>query len=117
MRFSALLLSMAAFSQTPPPLDSRNTDIPHTDTHFSPKAFWRHAIGTAVCARLLAIRLKIDPEAALAGANLKFTNHWIGIYDPRGRKLIPTNPTDPGPARAEPEHSITSSTVPRRGFR
>lgn len=29
--------------QTPPPFDSRNTDIPHTDTHFSPKAFWRHA--------------------------------------------------------------------------
>ncbi|MFN7933951.1 MAG: acetylxylan esterase [Bryobacteraceae bacterium] len=43
MRFSALLLTMAAFSQTPPPLDSRNTDIPHTDTHFSPKAFWRYS--------------------------------------------------------------------------
>jgi len=25
-----------------------------------------------------------------ASANLKFTNHWIGIYDPRGRKLIPS---------------------------
>jgi tetratricopeptide (TPR) repeat protein len=23
-------------------------------------------------------------------ANLKFTNHWIGIYDPNGRKLIPS---------------------------
>jgi len=22
-------------------------------------------------------------------ANLKFTNHWIGIYDPKGRRLIP----------------------------
>src|SRR6266566_7720167 len=32
-----------AAAQTPPPQDSRNTDIPDTDTHFYPKAFWRHA--------------------------------------------------------------------------
>jgi hypothetical protein len=29
------------------------------------------------------------PQVA-AGANLKFTNHWIGIYDPHGRNLIPS---------------------------
>ncbi len=29
------------------------------------------------------------PQVAI-NANLKFTNHWIGIYDPRGRKLIPS---------------------------
>jgi tetratricopeptide (TPR) repeat protein len=29
------------------------------------------------------------PQVAISG-NLKFTNHWIGIYDPRGRKLIPS---------------------------
>jgi tetratricopeptide (TPR) repeat protein/Zn finger protein HypA/HybF involved in hydrogenase expression len=29
------------------------------------------------------------PQVA-AGASLKFTNHWIGIYDPRGRNLIPS---------------------------
>jgi dienelactone hydrolase len=44
MRFSLLLLVVSmAMGQTPPPVDSRNTDIPHTDTHFAPKAFWRHA--------------------------------------------------------------------------
>jgi len=26
-----------------PPTDARNTEIPNTDTHFTPKAFWRHA--------------------------------------------------------------------------
>jgi tetratricopeptide (TPR) repeat protein/Zn finger protein HypA/HybF involved in hydrogenase expression len=29
------------------------------------------------------------PQVATS-ANLKFTNHWIGIYDPRGRHLIPS---------------------------
>jgi tetratricopeptide (TPR) repeat protein len=29
------------------------------------------------------------PQVAVS-ANLKFTNHWIGIYDPRGRNLIPS---------------------------
>ncbi len=24
------------------------------------------------------------------GANLKFTNHWIGVYDPKGPQLIPS---------------------------
>src|SRR5437870_5198795 len=44
-RPTLVLLFCAALSlaQTPPPLDSRNTDIPDTDTHFYPKAFWRHA--------------------------------------------------------------------------
>ena len=36
-------LATAVFAQTPPPFDSRNTDIPNTDTHFSPKQFWRYA--------------------------------------------------------------------------
>ena len=30
-------------AQKPPPFDSRNVDIPDTDTHFQPKAFWRYA--------------------------------------------------------------------------
>lgn len=38
-----LLIAVAAWAQTPPPFDSRNTDIPHTDTHFSPKQFWRYS--------------------------------------------------------------------------
>ena len=29
------------------------------------------------------------PQVATS-ANLAFTNHWIGIYDPRAPKLIPT---------------------------
>jgi tetratricopeptide (TPR) repeat protein/Zn finger protein HypA/HybF involved in hydrogenase expression len=29
------------------------------------------------------------PQVA-TGAHLKFTNHWIGIYDPRGNHLIPS---------------------------
>jgi Tfp pilus assembly protein PilF len=29
------------------------------------------------------------PQVA-SSANLRFTNHWIGIYDPRGRNLIPS---------------------------
>jgi len=29
------------------------------------------------------------PQVA-ASANLKFTNHWIGIYEPQGRHLIPS---------------------------
>ncbi len=29
------------------------------------------------------------PQVAI-GANLKFTNHWIGIYDPRGSNLMPS---------------------------
>ncbi len=29
------------------------------------------------------------PQVATS-ANLTFTNHWIGIYDPRGRNLIPS---------------------------
>jgi tetratricopeptide (TPR) repeat protein len=29
------------------------------------------------------------PQVATS-ASLRFTNHWIGIYDPRGRKLVPS---------------------------
>ena len=39
----ALLLTGIVLSAQVPPTDSRNTDIPNTDTHFVPKAFWRHA--------------------------------------------------------------------------
>ncbi|PWU07921.1 MAG: hypothetical protein C5B51_08740 [Terriglobia bacterium] len=37
--------------------------------------------------------------------NLKFTNHWIGIYDPRGRNLIPAKRAvrDLRPASADEE--------------
>ncbi len=38
-----LLLSTALALAQLPPQDVRNTEIPHTDTHFTPKAFWRHA--------------------------------------------------------------------------
>jgi dienelactone hydrolase len=37
-----VLCASPALAQMPPQ-DSRNTDIPDTDTHFKPKAFWRHA--------------------------------------------------------------------------
>jgi dienelactone hydrolase len=44
MRTVSLIFCAAlAVAQTPPPQDSRNIDIPDTDTHFYPKAFWRHA--------------------------------------------------------------------------
>lgn len=42
-RLCLILGAVLAAAQTPPPFDSRNTDIPDTDTHFRPKAFWRHA--------------------------------------------------------------------------
>ena len=40
-------------------------------------AFWRHAIGTAVCARLLAIRLNVDPEAAFTAGLLHDLGHLV----------------------------------------
>src|SRR5215208_2918925 len=40
---AAFALVLLAGPQQVPPLDSRNTDIPDTDTHFYPKAFWSHA--------------------------------------------------------------------------
>jgi tetratricopeptide (TPR) repeat protein len=42
-----------------------------------------------------------------ASANLKFTNHWIGIYDPRGRNLIPSKRAVTGlrPVSAKAESS------------
>src|SRR4051794_19565412 len=46
LRIYASVLVVALLLAGPnqvPPLDSRNTDIPDTDTHFYPKAFWRHA--------------------------------------------------------------------------
>jgi dienelactone hydrolase len=41
--FCVVLCAMIAAAQTPPPFDSRNTEVPDTDTQFRPKAFWRHA--------------------------------------------------------------------------
>jgi dienelactone hydrolase len=38
-----LLLAAPALVAQLPPADSRNTEIPHTDTHFQPKEFWRYA--------------------------------------------------------------------------
>ncbi len=43
MRATCLLLWSALALAQAPPQDSRNTDIPDTDTHFMPIAFWRHA--------------------------------------------------------------------------
>ena len=40
-------------------------------------AFWRHAIGTAVCARLLATRLNVDPEAAFTAGLLHDLGHLV----------------------------------------
>ena len=52
------------------------------------------------------------PQVATS-ANLKFTNHWIGIYDPRGRKLIPSKRAVAylQPARAK-EESAAGLIVP-----
>ncbi len=44
---------------------------------FDFKAFWRHAIGTAVCARLLAAELKLDPEAAFTAGLLHDLGHLV----------------------------------------
>src|SRR5215469_14405556 len=46
-------------------------------------------------------------------ANLKFTNHWIGIYDPHGRNLIPSKRavTDLHPVLAKDE-SASGMIVP-----
>ena len=41
-KFIVLLFGSLALCQVPPQ-DIRNTYIPDTDTHFAPKAFWRHA--------------------------------------------------------------------------
>ena len=40
-------------------------------------AFWRHAIGTAVCARLLATGMKVDPEAAFTAGLLHDLGHLV----------------------------------------
>ena len=40
-------------------------------------AFWRHAIATAVCARLLAVHMKIDPEAAFTAGLLHDLGHLV----------------------------------------
>ena len=52
------------------------------------------------------------PQVATS-ANLKFVNHWIGVYDPRGRKLIPYKRTvaDLRPAPAQ-EESAAGVIVP-----
>ena len=50
------------------------------------------------------------PEVATS-ANLKFTNHWIGIYDPGGRHLIPSKRVvkelRPSPANPDTEDGST----------
>lgn len=43
--------------------------------------------------------------------NLKFTNHWIGIYDPRGRNLIPAKRAVQGLRPASVEEESTSGVV------
>ncbi|NRR28650.1 HDOD domain-containing protein [Oxalobacteraceae bacterium] len=43
---------------------------PGGNSEFDFEAFWRHAIGTAVCARLLAPRLRQSPETAFTAALL-----------------------------------------------
>ena len=52
------------------------------------------------------------PQVATS-ANLKFTNHWIGVYDPRGRKLIPSKRAvaalRPAPAKVESGAGVTVS--------
>ena len=40
-------------------------------------AFWRHAIGTAVCARLMASGMKVDPEAAFTAGLLHDLGHLV----------------------------------------
>ena len=52
------------------------------------------------------------PQVAVS-ADLKFTNHWIGIYDPSGIKLIPFKRAVSGlqPARGE-EESAAGIIVP-----
>ncbi|MGA3239405.1 MAG: tetratricopeptide repeat protein [Bryobacteraceae bacterium] len=52
------------------------------------------------------------PQVATS-ANLRFTNHWIGIYDPRGRNLIPSKRavTDLHPVLAKDE-SANGMIVP-----
>ena len=41
--YTILFLWAASALAQAPPQDARNTEIPDTDTHFKPKAFWRHA--------------------------------------------------------------------------
>ncbi len=41
--FPLLLLFAGRTLAQAPPQDARSTEIPNTDTHFKPKAFWRHA--------------------------------------------------------------------------
>ncbi len=52
------------------------------------------------------------PQVATS-ANLKFTNHWIGIYDPHGRSLIPSKRvvTELRPVLVKDE-SVTGMIVP-----
>jgi tetratricopeptide (TPR) repeat protein len=53
------------------------------------------------------------PQVA-ASANLKFTNHWIGIYDPAGRHLIPSRRAvkELRPSPANPDSEDLSTLVP-----
>ena len=55
------------------------------------------------------------PRVAIS-ANLTFTNHWIGVYDPRGRKLIPSmrvvKDLRPAPARNDSAEGIVVPADP-----
>lgn len=47
---------------------------PGSNALFDFKAFWRHSVATAVCAKLLAVRLKLNPDTAFTAGLL----HDIG---------------------------------------
>jgi tetratricopeptide (TPR) repeat protein len=55
------------------------------------------------------------PQVATS-ANLKFTNHWIGIYEPQGRHLIPSKRAikglQPAPANDHPGEPIIAPADP-----
>lgn len=63
-----------------------------------PKAAHTTPLASRSCVSCHMPRVAVRP-------NLKFTNHWIGIYDPRGRNLIPARRAvrDLRPAPAEEE--------------
>jgi tetratricopeptide (TPR) repeat protein len=55
------------------------------------------------------------PQVATS-ASLRFTNHWIGIYDPRGRKLLPSKRAvaylQPAPAKKESAAAVVVPADP-----
>src|SRR5207245_2520439 len=52
------------------------------------------------------------PQVA-ASATLRFTNHWIGVYDPNGRKLAPFRRMTKALQPASPvKDSLPASAIP-----